>query len=590
MLHAPQKVAYRREIEPDAAPSQWSLNSLCNVIRWRRSSIILAIISCLGIAIAYLAITPLSYKATAVVETDTKRTPPQPNEFTPDSTIDMAVVETQLEAIRSENLALSVIDKLSLWNDPEFGGERSGLRSWIAGLLHGFRSTRYAPAAVSERERKRQAALDHFRRGLKVERIGRSYVTQITFESRNPETAARVANAIADGYIDDQLNAKQETLQRSNEWMQARIAKLRSDADAAAKAADVFKASNPLNVESTLAKLHDLQAQAESSRAAYQTAVNRFNQALQLQQQSVPATEARILTEATPPRDGSSPKAALVLMLAFVGGGTLGAAGAFGREFLQNLVRSPRQLKAELGVKTLCAVPNVPQRRLLGLRRSHTPLVLIDSTAKAKTSFSVADEAIRSLKIAVDQYRRDKSCVIGVTSAGGAEGRTTLAFNLALLGAQCGRRVLLIDGNLRNRKLSSFLAPEQTHGLQTLADQSSEFGLCVTNWQETFAFLGGSSDAIKRHPGEILGSPIIAAYMKTASEDYDYVILDLPPALNCSEVQAIAPLTDGFIFVAEWGKTSLQDIERAVANSDVVVQRLIGVALNKVPDGEQLTS
>ncbi len=124
---------YRREIEPDAAPSQWSLNSLCNVIRWRRSSIILAIISCLGIAIAYLAITPLSYKATAVVETDTKRTPPQPNEFTPNSTVDMAVVETQLEAIRWENLALSVIDKLSLWNDPEFVGERSGLRSWIAG-------------------------------------------------------------------------------------------------------------------------------------------------------------------------------------------------------------------------------------------------------------------------------------------------------------------------------------------------------------------------------------------------------------------------------------------------------------------------
>jgi uncharacterized protein involved in exopolysaccharide biosynthesis/Mrp family chromosome partitioning ATPase len=589
MLHAPQKVAYRREIEREAAPSQWSLNSLWNVIRWRRSSIIWAIISCLGIAIGYLAITPLSYKATAVVETDTKRSPPQPNEFTPDSTVDMAVVETQLEAIRSENLALSVIDKLSLWNDPEFGGERPGLRSWIAGLLHGLRSTRDTPA-VSEKERKRQTALDHFRRGLKVERIGRSYVTQITFESRNPETAARVANAIADGYIDDQLNAKQETLQRSNDWMQARIAKLRSESEVAAKAADVFKASNSLNVESTSAKLHDLQAQAESSRAAYQTAVNRFNQALQLQQQSVPATEARILTEATPPRDGSSPKAALVLMLALVGGGTLGAAGAFGREFLQGLVRSARQIKTELGVKTLCAVPNVPQRRLLGLRRSHTPPVLIDSTAKAKTSFSVADEAIRNLKIAVDQHCRDKSCVIGITSACSAEGKTTLAFNLALLAAQCGRRVLLIDGNLRNRRLSSLLAPEQIQGLQALEDQSSEFGLCVTNWQETFAFLGESTDAIKRHPAELLGSPVIAAYMKKASEDYDYVSLDLPPALNCSEVQVVAPLTDGFIFVAEWGKTSLQDIERAVANSDAVVQRLIGVALNKVPDGEHSTS
>ncbi len=50
---------------------------------------------------------------------------------------------------------------------------------------------------------------------------------------------------------------------------------------------------------------------------------------------------------------------ALVLMLALVGGGTLGVTGAFGREFLQNLVRSPRQLETELGVKTVGSVPNV---------------------------------------------------------------------------------------------------------------------------------------------------------------------------------------------------------------------------------------
>jgi uncharacterized protein involved in exopolysaccharide biosynthesis/Mrp family chromosome partitioning ATPase len=636
MLHAPQKATYRRDIERDAAPSQWSLNSLWNVIRWRRSTIVWAIISCVGIAFAYLAITPPSYKATAVVETDTKRTPPQPNEFIPNSTVDMAVVETQLEAIRSENVALAVIDKLSLWNDPEFGGAHSGLRARISGFLHSWLRAPQSSAEVSERERRRQTALDHFRRSLKVERIGRSYATKITFASPNPETAARIANAVAEGYIDDQLNAKQETLQRSNDWMRARVATLRNEAEAAAKIVDVFKANNPLNVDangklesendlrtvserlanarlqkaaspeiaavekemsavsrrvanekSTLVKLQDLQAQAEGSRAAYQTAANRFNQALQLQQQSVPATEARILTAATVPHDGSSPSMALVLMLALVGGGTLGVTGAFGREFLQGCVRSTRQLQAELGVRTLCTVPSVPQRRLLGLRRPHTPQVLIDPTAKAKAPFSVADEAVRRLKIAVDQHCRDKSCVIGITSAGGAEGKTTLAFNLALLAAQGGRRVLLIDANLRNPRLASLLAPEQAQGLQALVDQSAELSLCIANWQETFAFLGEPSDSLKRHPTEILSSPVMAACLKKASEDYDYVILDLPPALNCSEVQAIAPLTDGLVFVVEWGKTSVQDVERAIANSDLIVQRLVGVALNKVPDGER---
>jgi succinoglycan biosynthesis transport protein ExoP len=640
MLYALPKDSYRRS-EREAAPPQWSLYTLWSVVKWRSSGIIWAIISCLGIAVAYLAITPPTYKATAVVVTDTKRVPPQPNEFTPDTTVDMAVVETQLEAIRSEKLALAVIDKLSLWKIPEFSGARSGLLSWATGLLHGFRAGSGPSPKVDDAERKRQTALDRFRRGLQVERVGRSYVTDITFESRDPETAAKIANALADGYISDQLNAKQQTLQRSNDWMQAHIGELRDQAEAATKAVDAFTMNNPSNIDadgrlkseiefnavsaelakarsqsaaaggadvaalekrladlsrrvadekSKLEKLRDMRARAESSRAAYQTAVDRFNQSLQLQQQSVPATEARILTEATPPHDRSSPKLALVLMLALVGGGTLGVTGAFGREFLQNLVRSPRRLETELGVKAISAVPNVPQRRLLGLRRSHTPLMLIDPAVRAKASFSLADEAVRSLKIAIDHYCRDKSRVIGITSAGSAEGKTTLAFNLALLAAQCGRRALLIDANLRNRRLSSLLAPDQTEGLEALVCQNADFSLCTKSWEGTFVFLGETSGAVKHHPADILGSAVMAAHLKKASEDFDYVILDLPPARGCSEVHAIASLTDGFVFAAEWGKTSVQDIERAVANSDLIAQRLIGVALTKVPDGEHLAA
>ena len=164
--------------------------------------------------------------------------------------------------------------------------------------------------------------------------------------------------------------------------MQAHIGELRDQADAATKAVNVFNMNSPSNIDangrlkseiefdavsaelakarsqsaasggaevaalenrvadlsrrvadekSKLEKLRDMRARAESSRAAYQTAVDRFNQSLQLQQQSVPATEARILTEATPPHDRSSPKMALVLMLALVGGGALGVTGAFGR-------------------------------------------------------------------------------------------------------------------------------------------------------------------------------------------------------------------------------------------------------------------
>jgi uncharacterized protein involved in exopolysaccharide biosynthesis len=70
MLHVVQNAAYRRGDEFDPPP-QWSLQLLWKVVVWRRSTIIWAIIACVGLAIAYLAITPLSYQATAVVATDT---------------------------------------------------------------------------------------------------------------------------------------------------------------------------------------------------------------------------------------------------------------------------------------------------------------------------------------------------------------------------------------------------------------------------------------------------------------------------------------------------------------------------------------
>jgi succinoglycan biosynthesis transport protein ExoP len=91
---------------------------------------------------------------------------------------------------------------------------------------------------------------------------------------------------------------------------------------------------------------------------------------------------------------------------------------------------------------------------------------------------------------------------------------------------------------------------------------------------------------IKHHPSEILCTQAMATHLKTASNEFDYVIIDLPQATNCSEVQALAPLIDGFVFAVEWGKTSIRDVERAITQSDLVAQRLIGVVLNKVPDSE----
>ena len=63
---------------------------------------------------------------------------------------------------------------------------------------------------------------------------------------------------------------------------------------------------------------------------------------------------------------------------------------------------------------------------------------------------------------------------------------------------------------------------------------------------------------------------------------YDYIIIDLPPLLNCVDVRASAPIIGAFILALEWGRTSVDDVDRALASCDIVVERLLGVAVNKV--------
>ena len=67
---------------------------------------------------------------------------------------------------------------------------------------------------------------------------------------------------------------------------------------------------------------------------------------------------------------------------------------------------------------------------------------------------------------------------------------------------------------------------------------------------------------------------------------YDYIFVDLPPLLNCVDVRASAPMIGAFILALEWGRTSLDDLDRALASCDIVVERLLGVAVNKVAVAE----
>lgn len=241
-----------------------SLGTLIAILIRRASLIALIIAIGMTVALLYLSVAQSKYAATASLIPDLKRDPASPTEVTRETLIDPAVVENQIETIKSKTTALAVIDKLSLWKDPEFVG-KPGF------VTRAFRAVGLSDPEPSETVIRERAAAG-FAQMLKVLRVGRSYVVEVSFTSVDPEKAATIANEVVDVYIQDQLGSRFFNAERSGRWMQQRISELSEQSSAAAKAIDDFKSTANLRLDANgkpafLREQEKLAASLESATA-----------------------------------------------------------------------------------------------------------------------------------------------------------------------------------------------------------------------------------------------------------------------------------------------------------------------------------
>jgi succinoglycan biosynthesis transport protein ExoP len=208
------------------------------VRQWRLIALITALAILSGIA--YLALVPRTYTAETDLIIDTKRVSFSQSELaTENRIVEDASVESEIETTRSERVAGVVAKRLQLNTDPEFIGTGEGVKQWIFSL---FKPK--TPALERSKEELTRTAVGVLRRNLYVARVGRSYIEKIGYTSLDPAKAARIANAFADAYIEDQLDAKFEATHRASIWLEQRIGELRKQASDAYKAVQDFKSEN----------------------------------------------------------------------------------------------------------------------------------------------------------------------------------------------------------------------------------------------------------------------------------------------------------------------------------------------------------
>jgi capsular exopolysaccharide synthesis family protein len=227
------------------------LRQALGVIR-RRKGIIIATVALLtlGTLLVALQVTP-SYTATAVVGINVRN----PNVVSVASVVaglplDPSVVKSEIDVLQSPALAGRVIADLHLQDDPEFApSAKPGLLAQLDPLQYlppdwrrALLGDRPQPTPAQAESIRRARTVDKFLRDLEVTNDARSYSIAVSFQSRDPDKATRIANAIVERYLDDQVQAKMQTTRRANSWITDRLTELRDKLRQSEQAVQDFRA------------------------------------------------------------------------------------------------------------------------------------------------------------------------------------------------------------------------------------------------------------------------------------------------------------------------------------------------------------
>ena len=249
MLQTNNKMQSELVREPMAREQPSGAESLQSFLSFgRRQFVVILFVALLALALGliYVATARPSFTAQAQLLIDAHKVQVfQQQSVLGDIPIDTAQVESQVEILKSENIAAAVIKNLHLTEDPEFVGSGAGLLGALFSSIFGEVGS---DKAASDFESFR-SAVRTFQNQLDIKRIGQTYVIQIGFRAYDPDRAAQITNAVADAYITDQLEAKYQATRRASVWLQDRIKELRDQVSAAERAVVDFKTQN--NIVST---------------------------------------------------------------------------------------------------------------------------------------------------------------------------------------------------------------------------------------------------------------------------------------------------------------------------------------------------
>ena len=299
--------------------------------------------------------------------------------------------------------------------------------------------------------------------------------------------------------------------------------------------------------------LRQLTSEATSARSLF----DAFVQGLGRNAAEVEASGAntRILSRAVPPLYPSFPPRMILLVLTLVLSLVMAVLVVAVLEFIDRGYRNPQDLERAHGIPV---VGQIPLSRLTGVGDQHPSVTVINQPA---SRFADAVQTVCASLTCAQLTEQEK--VVLVTSAVQGEGKTALAVALGRFAASSGKRVLLIDCDLRHPNVGRSLGQVSKYGIVELwKDQATVSQVIQQDEPSGLVFFPASSSVPS--PGSFLSSPFLNQLVHEARQHFDLVILDFPPVGIVSDAMILSRLADATLMTVRWGRTSRSAVAAAI--------------------------